>query len=270
MTHALRRWVVLATVGAMTWGCWPKDIPPPDNQIENPSLFKAAVDARTELLESARFKEIVLEYFSEGERYKVRQLIVVSQPSRLLVSTRLPGTDEVVIMLKSNGETFGLHERDSNTFYTGKPSRENIGQLVDFDLSAQDLTRIMLGGAPWDRFTQEGTPLQLTWNRSTGNYRAWVETRAGGELSMEVRHTDFAVLEMQEKDADGKTLYRYTTDDWKKHGEVALPAYRRFEWPAKNLDFSLDVGETQTDVNLPDSVFQFPPPAGSRIIRMDE
>ncbi len=268
----MRTFMALALCALMltaATGC-PKDIPPPDNAIKDPGLLKAAVDGRAEQLQNARFKEVVLEYFGEDERVKVRQLILVSQPDKLMVRTRLPGTDEVMSMLVSDGATFAVHQRDTNTYYTGSPTRENINELLPLDLSATDVTRVMFGGAPWDRFAQEDTPLQSEWNRREGNYRAWVKTRGGGELSMSIRANDFAVLSVTEKDAKGGTLYQYTTDDWEGHGEVALPRYRRFVWPAKNLDFSLDVGETQVDVMFPENVFQFPPPPGSQIIRMGD
>ena len=253
----------------MATGC-PRDIPPPTNAIKSPGLFKAAVDARAEQIRTARFKEVVLEYFGEDERVKVRQLILVEQPDRLMVQTRLPGTNEVMSMLVSDGEAFSVHQRDTNTYYTGRPTRENINELLPLDLSARDVTRVMFGGAPWDRFAQENSLLQIEWDRKEGNYRAWVETRRGGELSMAVRANDFAVTSVTEKGADGATLYRYTSEDWEGHGEVALPRYRRFVWPAKNLDFSLDVGETQVDVSFPENMFKFPPPEGSQVIRMGD
>lgn len=246
-----------------------KKIPPPDNALETPQQVRDAIDARIEQLETARFREVVLDYFGEKERVKVRQLILVERPDMLRVQTRIPGTDEILSLLVTDGERFAMHDRDTNKYYTGQPTPKNINRLLPVDLSATDVVRVMLGGAPWDRFAREPGEPQMEWNTRTGRYRYWIETAGGGELSMEVRHTDYAVVEVIEEDADGELVYRYETDDWERTGSVALPTYRRFEWPARDLDFSLDVGDTQVDVDLPDSLFKLAPPPGSKIIPVD-
>ncbi len=247
-----------------------RNIPPPENEIKDAALLIGAVDARIEQFESARFKEVVLEYYQDQERVKVRQLILVSLPDKLRVQTRLPGSDEVMNLLVSNGEVFAMHRRDTNEYLTGRPTQANIDNLLPLGLSAQDVVRVMLGGAPWGRLQQEEKPLQLEWNGRTGRYRLWVETRRKGRIWLEVRHTDFAVVEMVEEDAKGDVVYRYETDDWRGPSGLSLPEYRRFEWPAQKLDFSVEVGETQVNVELPDTLFEFDPPAGSQVIEVDD
>ncbi|MFP4596737.1 MAG: hypothetical protein ACOC9W_02115 [Persicimonas sp.] len=250
-------------------GCQ-KEIPPPDNALEEPEQLRAAVDERLSQISSARFRDVVLEYFGEGERVKVRQLILVNQPDMLRVQTRVPGTDEIMSLLVTDGESFAMHDREKNEYYTGEPTPQNINRLLPVDLSAEDVVRVMLGGAPWDRFERGSGEPELSWNRETGRYQYSRATPGGGELSMEVRHTDFAVIEVTEVDASGELAYHFTTEDWERAQNVALPAFRRFVWPARDLDFSLDVGETQLDANLEDDWFQLSPPAGSKIIRVGE
>ncbi len=250
-------------------GCQ-KKIPPPDNALEEPEQLRAAVDERLSQMETARFREVVLEYFGRGERVKVRQLILVKRPDMLRVQTRLPGTDEIMSLLVTDGETFAMHDREKNEYYTGEPTPQNINRLLPVDLSAEDVVRVMLGGAPWDRFDRGTGQPTLEWNSETGRYQYSRTTPAGGVLSMEVRHTDFAVVEVTEVDAAGELTYHFTTEDWERTQTMALPAYRRFVWPARDLDFSLDVGETQLDVNLEDEWFQLSPPPGSKIIRVGE
>lgn len=252
----------------LTTACGRK-IPPPDNALETPAELKSAIDARVEAIESARFLEVVVDYFGEGERVKVRQLILVKQPAMLRAQTRVPGTDEILSILVSDGDSFAMHRRDTNQYFTGSPTPENIARLLPVDLSARDVTRVMLGGAPWDRFEAQGTQPQLEWDRKKGKYRYSVATKDGGTLTMWVRHTDFAVEEVRQLDADGKLVYKYETDDWKTQQNIALPAWRRFVWPKRDLDFSMDVGETQLNVELPDPLFELSPPAGSEIIQVD-
>jgi outer membrane lipoprotein-sorting protein len=261
--------LLFALAALLLTGC-PRRIPEPDDAIEKPEVLRRAIDARLEPVESARFKEVVLDYFGEKDRVKLRQLILVERPDRLRVQTRIPGTDGIMSLLVSNGETFSLHRRDTGVYYTGAPTPENINRLLPVDLSARDVTRVLLGGAPWDRFADEPGSPRLEWNDRSGQYRYSVVTDEGGELFMEVRPSDFAVVEVREIDARGAQIYSYTTDDWERaDDELALPEYRRFVWPARKLDFSLEVGETQIDVDLPDLLFTFAPPPGSKIIEVD-
>lgn len=270
--RAYPTWPVAALllVGAvLSFACCTKDIPPPDNALEEPAQLRAAIDARLEQVDTARFKEVVLDYFGEGDRVKVRQLILVERPDMLRVQTRLPGSDEILSLLVSDGETFAMHKRDTNEYLTGQPTPENINRLLPVDLSAPDVVRVMLGGAPWDRFARAPGQPGLRWDRQAGEYVYSVETATGGTLSMYVRHTDYAVTRVVERTDDGDLVYEYTTDDWRRRGPVALPAWRRFVWPARDLDFSLDVGETQVGIELPDTLFELPPPPGSEVIHVD-
>jgi outer membrane lipoprotein-sorting protein len=259
--------LLIATV-AFAASCT-KDIPPPENALEEPEELREAINARLSQVSDARFKEVVLDYFGEGERVKLRQLILVKRPDMLLVQTRVPGTDEIMSRLVTDGEQFAMHERDTNKYYTGEPTPENVSRLLPVDLSAPDVVRVMLGGAPWDRFDRDPGEATLEWDSETGRYTYTKRTPAGGARSMQVRPTDYAVVSLTEHNAAGELTYRYTTDDWERYGAIALPTYRRFVWPARDLDFSLDVGDTQVDQNLKDVMFQLPPPAGSTVIEVD-
>ena len=249
--------------------CCKKQIPPPENALEEPARLREAVDARLAQVNDARFKEVVLDYFGEGERVKVRQLILVKRPDMVRVQTRIPGSDELLSVLVTDGEQFAMHKRETNEYFTGEPTPKNISRLLPVDLSADDVVRVMLGAAPWDRFARQPGEPTLQWDPQTGRYEYAQATGAGGRLAMQVRHTDYAVVSVTETGPQGELLYQYTTDAWQRFGEVALPTYRRFVWPARDLDFSLDVGETQVDADLQNALFQLPPPPGSKIIQVD-
>lgn len=253
-----------------TWAGCTRHIAPPDNVIDDPQELRHAIDGRYAHVEDARFLNVVLDYFGSGERVRMRQLIAVQMPDRLLVQTRIPGSDEILNRLVSDGETFALHSRDTHEYITGAPTRENINRLLPVDLSAADVVRVMLGGAPWDRLDYEPGEVRLDWDSRRGEYALSVETHEGGVLSIYVRHTDYAVVGVIEVDADAKRVYEYTTKSWKTYEGIVLPSWRRFVWPGENLDFSLDVGETQINIDLPDHLFEFPPPPGSRIIHLED
>lgn len=268
----VRRWcaVLGLFLAVVCLTACPAHLPPPENALTDPLELRAAIDARLETVEDARFRDVVVDYFGEGERVKARMLILVKTPDSLRMQTRLPGSDEILSMLVSDGETFAVHKRDTHEYFTGRPTRENINRLmpVPVDLSGADVVRIMLGGAPWDRFDHEGGAPTLRWDARTGNYEYSVPTTDGGKLSMQVRHTDYAVVSVTEVNAKGKQQYGYETRRWAKSGPIAVPGYRRFLWPGRNLDFSISVGETQVNVELEEHLFEFPAPAGSKIIEI--
>ncbi len=228
-----------------------------------------AIDARIATIDDARFREVVLEYFGDGDRVRVRQLILVQQPDRLRVQTRVPASDEIMNLLVSNGEVFSMHHRDTNEYYTGPPTRENINRLLPVDLSGRDVVRMMLGGAPWDRF-DEGQDHQMEWDPRRGMYQYSATGADGNVLTMWARPEDYAVVEMEEVTAGGDLVYAYRTRGWRDAGTISLPAHRRFVWPDRDLDFSLDVGDTQLNISLDGHLFELPPPPGSRIYHLDE
>lgn len=247
-----------------------RNIAPPADMLKMPEELRVAVDARAATIESARFRDVVLEYYGEGERVRLRQLILVEQPANLRVQTRLPGSDEILNLLVSDGTTFAMHQRDTHEYFTGVPSRENINHLLPLDLSGRDVVRVMLGGAPWDRFDQDSSAPTLEWDKKRGLYRYYVtRNESGNTLSMYIRHTDYAVVEVREMAPNGELVYAYTTEGWRRAGTVSLPVYRRFIWPKRDLDFSLAVGDTQLNIRLESHLFELPPPPGSRIIELD-
>lgn len=280
----------LLLIVALLVSCTP-DIPPPKNALTDPAELRAAMERRLDSLQSARFKDVVLDYYGKDERIKLRQLLLVQRPASLRVQTRLPGSDEIVSLLVSDGQTFSMHRRDTNQYYTGAPSRSSINLLLPVDLSGEDVVRVMLGGAPWDRIGPDNHT--LSWDRERGQYKLCapsldpakrrppdgseasikeVETRAAHytrTLCLWVRHNDWAMVELEERDKKGERVYHYIGKDWERVGAVSLPTWHQFVWPAKHLDFSLDVGETQVNVELPETLFTLEPPPGSQIIEVD-
>ena len=264
---------ILALLGL--WGC-PKHIPPPANLITSPVQLRAAIDGRVESIDSLRLKGVVTDYFDAEGRVKVRQLILVRPNDKIRVQTRLPGSDEIVNLLACSQGRCAMHNRNSNEYLHGSGSAENVSMLLPIDLSAADVVRVMSGGAPWDRFASFDGVESVSWDTRVGRY-LYRSLRDDGSLTMSVRSTDFAVVEISQFDSDQKVVYRYTTDDWQVRRasgstpstSVALPDYRRFLWPLRQLDFSMSVGETQVGVPLSDALFELAPPPGSRVVDVD-
>ncbi len=265
ISFALVTALLISTVS----GC-STEILPPDDALEDPQELHDAIETRLDRIDDARFHDVTMEYFGDGERVRVRQFIAVKRPDKLRVQTRLPGSEEIMSLLVSDGETFALHERDDNSYYRGSPTHHNINRMLPVDLSGADVVRVILGGAPWERLERRGGEASLTWDRSQGHYRYIVEETNGHQLIMRVRHNDFAVVELEEVDEDGEMVYAYTTRSWSDHDGLQLPAYQRFQWPDKDLDFSIEADRAEVNVDLDDMIFSFPPPAGATIYELDD
>ncbi len=263
----------LLLVGILFLAACPSTFPAPKNLIRSPLKMREAIKARSETLDSVRLKEVILEYFGKGERIKIRQLILVKKPTMLRVQTRVPGSEEILSLLVSDGKKFAMHRRDTNVYFHGESSPQNIGMLLPVNLSAADLVRVLFGGAPWDRFDgYSSNEAELEWDTKVGKY-VYKKSDALGEKSLEmfIRPTDYAVVEVHEKNKKGEIVYSYQTDDWEptQGSKLTLPTFIRFVWPDRELDFSLTLRETQTNVDLPDILFELEPPGGSQVVNVD-
>jgi outer membrane lipoprotein-sorting protein len=250
--------------------CSITQVPPPDDALETPESLREATEARIQQLSSARLKDVVLDYFGREERVKLRQLILVKRPSAVRVQTRLPGSEEIMSLLVSYGDTFALHNRKNNKYYTGKPTPTNISRLLPVNLSSRDVVRVMLGGAPWEKVERYSGQMELDWNADKGLYQLTKKTELGDRFLLFFRPDDYGLAELKHFDKNGELRYHYTTDEWKKLGDATVPTYRRFVWPERDLDFSLYTSEIEMNPTLPDSLFKLEPPRGSDVIELKQ
>jgi hypothetical protein len=70
------------------------------------------------------------------------------------------------------------------------------------------------------------------------------------------------VRRAERRDAQGHVLWRVTNDDFKDHGGVRLPSTSDVQEPPHGADAEIKFRSVEPNVELPDELFQLPPPAG--------
>lgn len=263
--------LVLAALAIGLSGCQ-RFMKRPDDAITEVVPLKQAMRDHGKNIDALRFPEVVLEYYGEGNRIKVRQLILVKGVDAVRIQTRVPASEEILSLLVTQNGHFTMHDRQSNDAYQGPSSPKNIARLLPVDLTPRDLVSILKGGAPWDKIEEaikKGGVEELTWDGTKGLSVYRVAAPGQGSLSVWVRHHDSATQEVEQRDEKGEVLWHYGAESWKSFGPLELPTYRRFVMPARDLDFSLETERVDLNPHLPDQVFELEPPLGSRLHLLD-
>ena len=240
-------------------GC-PPTYPPPENPVETPVDLLANVDARLETIDSIRLL-VVLDFFSEEGRAKVRQVILARPVEDLHIETLSP-FDQPLSILVSNGEEFSLLSIEEKRFYYGIPTPENIARLLPVMLSGVDVVRVLRGGVPIEELPPSSwESAVMEWDDCVGAYKVTFETDTG-RREVWVRHGDWVLRQMIWYDTEGEEIYRLETDEFEPAGEVIMPRYSRFQMEEGDIDFSLSVERIEVNVELPDDLFTLQPPRG--------
>ena len=260
---------ILALAALTLLTACPMDLPPPNDQVSDARSLMEGVHSASEEIKDARFKDVRLDYFGEKGRLSVRQLVLVSHPDRVRIQTYIPGFEGVAGVLACACGRFAYHDRRENVYYHGPSTARNVARVLPVGLSCEDLVHVMLGGAPHDRLNRAGGAPNLTWDRRTGRYRVTqtgsAGDDAGAKFELQIRHGDWRVAEMIVGDGEGGVRYKYTADRFETTDGHVLPTKRRFVVPATDEDFSLTVGETQINPELPDVLWHLAPPGGTPI-----
>lgn len=268
MTKRSTQLVLCAVAMALLCAC-PTDYPPPTDIVSDGGELLSGVQSATLDLPDARFKEVRLDYFGEKGRLSVKQLVLVAHPDRVRIQTYIPGFEGVAGVLACACGRFAYHDRRENVYYYGPSTAQNVARVLPVGLSCRDLVHVMMGGAPHERLAQAGGTVVSQWDRTTGRYAVSLTgvhgVDAGARFDLQIRHGDWRVAEMIVGDGEGGVRYRYTADHFEKTDGRVLPARRRFVVPASDEDFSLTVGQTQIDPELPEVVWQLAPPGGTPV-----
>ena len=245
-------------------------IPPPKDMVTDASALEGAVAAATEEIETARLKEMRLDYFGAKGRASVRQLILIGKPDRVRIQTYIPGLDGVAGVLACACGQFAYHDRQQDVYYYGPATARNVARVLPVGLTCRDLGSILLGGLPTERLERETSgEAQLVWDENSGRYRmTWALERgptSGGRLTAQVRHEDWRVAELKVEDGSGEVQYTYTGRAFEKIKGFHLPTSRRFLIANESEDVSMSGGTIQINPELSDMLFQLEPPAGTTL-----
>ena len=266
----LRTVLLLACVATLATACGGRQVAPPADMIEDPVVLYEALLTRMESVESVRMGAM-LEYYGEGGRARVEQGVIARAPDRLRMDTITPfGTTLAVFVLNAGRLTF--YDLNERVYATGPATPENVSRFVPFWMSANDLIRVLLGGAPLDATDPDPDTYTLEWDGRAGAYALEMPLLQGGTLTVLVRHNTWTLAGATSRDTDGDIVFELRTGDFTTiataNGETEMPQRLRFIMESEDVDISLDVTRIEMGVNLPDAAFELAAPGGAEVIQL--
>jgi hypothetical protein len=100
------------------------------------------------------------------------------------------------------------------------------------------------------------------------SWLAW-DVSEGHEVHARYRHAP-TLLERAELWRGDRMIARLDYLDYRRRDGVWWPARMEFDWPEERSRMSLDFGEVTFNPPIEDVAFQFVPPAGATIVRLEE
>jgi hypothetical protein len=255
----MHRFLRLVAAVAMLAGC-PKRIEfGPDGRIDDP-------EALLQLVAAAESRVLTLRGDSKARvdtpqaKGAFSMFVAVARPA-LIHLEPLDFFGKPQAVLSVNGAGFGLYSAQDNTFYRGPASPQNVSRLLPIVLPADELTQIMLGGAP--RIPHETASLRL--DDRCACYE--LTLRNGGVtqvLQIDPRH--YRVLGSR---IEGAPAYQLAFDDHADYGKIVFPRHLVLRAPEASVD--VDLRYTQVTLNeSPDlTLFDVEPPEGVRVVEVD-
>jgi hypothetical protein len=164
--------------------------------------------------------------------------------------------------LVSDGKGFGLYQTETNTYYQGPASPENVSRFLPVVLPNQELVAIMLGQVPL--IPPERMTLEL--DRKKGVY---VLTLYSGPAT-QVLHVHTKHLRVMKSQVRGVPGYDLGFDDFQEKGSLIFPG--KVELVAEQAKTQLQVRYQQISLNgRPDlTLYELLPPEGAKVVEVDE
>ena len=265
----LARAVVFAL---MIGGCSGRQIAPPDDALTDPVVLYEAMLSRLESIESARMRA-TLEYYGDGRRARVEQLVLARAPAMLRIETLSP-FDSTLAVFMVDGESLTFFDLQNRSYLTGPPTPRNVSRFVPFWMSAADLVQVLFGGPPLDATNPDADTYTMEWDGRAGAYRMRMPLRdSDGTLTLLVQHGSWTVSGATQSAPNGDVLFELRTGDFRTvtagDNETQMPQRLRFVMEESDIDISLDVTQLELNVTLADRLFALPPPNGVEPVYLD-
>ncbi|WP_164018406.1 DUF4292 domain-containing protein [Pyxidicoccus trucidator] len=187
--------------------------------------------------------------------------VSVTRPAMLHLET-FDFFNRPLASLVSDGQGFGLYQTETNTFYQGPASPENVSRFLPVVLPSQELVAIMLGQVPL--IPPERMELEL--DRKKGFY---VLTLHQGQATQVLQvHTKY--LRVVKSQVRGVPGYDLAFDDFLEKGTLIFPG--KVELVAAQADTRLQLSYQQITLNgRPDlTLYELLPPEGAKVVEVDE
>lgn len=164
--------------------------------------------------------------------------------------------------LVSDGKGFGLYQTETNTYYQGPASPENVSRFLPVVLPNQELVAIMLGQVPL--IPPERMELEL--DRKKGVYVLTLHRGA----ATQVLHVHTKHLRVMKSQVRGIPGYDLGFEDFQEKGTLIFPG--RVELVAEQANTRLQLRYQQISLNgRPDlTLYELLPPEGAKVVEVDE
>jgi hypothetical protein len=208
-----------------------------------------------------------VEQIERGKRIRGRVYVFVERPSTIRIDVMSPA-DTPLSILTASAERFSILDVGGNVFYTGLPSTCNVEKLVSIPMSPEALVDILTGRPPMI----EAKARSIEWKPK--GYHLLTLTGPAGDLSQTVQlvsgmlgtHAIRSVVWRGES-----LLYDLRFEQVAPVGGdgFAMPRRIRFAMPSEGTQVTLEYSKVEIDPELPEGIFDFAPPAGIPMLKLD-
>lgn len=260
------RWIVaragvVAAVSLWLAGCGAPTFAAPKDSYGSVEALLAAAEAQANPVRTLRMRSTV-EVYADGERVKARQVVVAQAPNRFRFETLSP-LDTTLSVLACDGGRLAMYDLQAGRFLEGPATPSSVAALTRIPLSAPDLVRLLLGGAPV-LAAEEGWT--MTWDRRLGGYRLERRLADGSQQELWLRHGSGSLQALRVKDNEGRVQLRVTTAAPFEVADgaqtVTLSKRLEVELPQEKTLVLVEVSSAQLGVELDEVLFDLPVPRG--------
>lgn len=260
------RWIVaragvVAAVSLWLAGCGAPTFAAPKDRYGSVEALLAAVDGQANPVRTLRMRSTV-EVYAEGERVKARQVVVAQAPDRFRFETLSP-LDTTLSVVACDGGRLALYDVQAGRFLEGPAIPSNVAALTRIPLSAPDLVRLLMGGAP-TLSAAEGW--RMDWDRRLGGYHLERQLDDGARQELWLRHGSGSLLALRVTDGAGRVQLRVTTAAPFEVADgaqtVTLSKRLEVELPQEKTLVLVEVSSAQLGMELDEVLFDLPVPRG--------
>ena len=201
---------------------------------------------------------LALEIWRNGDRVRLRQLVIVQRPDRIRLDTLSP-FDQPLQMMASDGETLAVYSLEEKRFFRGPATPRNLARLLPIELEGPELIAFFQGRTPLIVHTESS----IAWDDDRG---AWQVDLTGAGRRQQL-HFEPAHLRVTESQVwrTGALEYKARFCDYSGHDDTAVPRRIRIEVPSKDLSIDIEVREFTVGEPVDPEAFGIDPPRGIRV-----
>lgn len=249
-----------AALALLAAGCRPR-VPPADLSLE-PAALLAQVQAAQGRVRSVQ-GEARVHVETAGGSATVSQFIAAEVPDRLHLEVLDFFGNPAAVLVAADGR-FSLLDARRKVLYVGAATPANLARLVPLPLPAEDLVRILCGGAP----LLGGRPVRA--EPGPGHVGLILEA---GARAQSLRIGPGAAVErssLRTGGAQARGDYDLAFDAPRAAGAVRFPGEVSLRAEAPRTRLELRWRDAEVNAALDPALFRLKPPAGARLVDLDQ